>query len=76
MFDGSNIGDIETLVSIAESVGLSGDEARRVLVERTEKAAVDGDWQRVRAIGVTGVPTFLANGYVGVRGVRGVRAGT
>jgi predicted DsbA family dithiol-disulfide isomerase len=61
--DGKNIGDLETLVSIAESVGLSGDEARRVLVERTEKAAVDGDWQRVRAMGVTGVPTFVANGY-------------
>ena len=53
----------DRLVALAESVGLSAEEARRVLDERTEKAAVDDDWKRVRAMGVTGVPTFVANGY-------------
>lgn len=61
--DGKNIGDVDTLVAVAESVGLSGAGARRVLEERTEKAAVDADWQRVRAMGVSSVPTFVANGY-------------
>lgn len=61
--DGRDLGDCDTLVALAESVGLSGQKARRVLVERTEKGAVDDDWQRVRALGITGVPTFVANGY-------------
>ncbi len=62
--DNKNIGDIEELVPIAESVGLDGELARRVLEERTFKAAVDDDWQRSRATGVTGVPTFFGNDLI------------
>lgn len=59
---GRNIGDIETLVQIAEEVGLSASEARAVLTERRFKDAIDADWQRSREYGITGVPTFVANG--------------
>jgi predicted DsbA family dithiol-disulfide isomerase len=58
-----NIGDVDELVSIAESVGLPPDEARRVLTERTFRAEIDADWAKSRAYGVTGVPTFVAGGY-------------
>ena len=58
-----NIGDIDTLVQIAERVGLPADEARAVLTERRFKAEVDADWQRSYAFGITGVPTFVANGH-------------
>jgi predicted DsbA family dithiol-disulfide isomerase len=58
-----NIGDIDTLVQIAERVGLPASEARDVLTERRFKAAVDADWQRSQAFGITGVPTFVANGH-------------
>lgn len=61
--EGRDIGDVEVLVAIAEQVGLSGDEARRVLTERTERATVDADWTRARGMGVTSVPTFVAAGY-------------
>ena len=66
---GQNIGDIETLVELATQVGLSADEARAVLTERRFQAAVDADWQRSREFGVTGVPTFVADG----RGVVGAQ---
>jgi len=57
-----NIGDVEVLVRVASSVGLPADEARRVLSERTFRAAVDGDWARARELGVTGVPTYIMGG--------------
>jgi predicted DsbA family dithiol-disulfide isomerase len=61
--DGRNIGDIEVLVDIAQSVGLSADDARGVLADRTFKDAVDADWEQARRYGVTGVPTFVAGRY-------------
>jgi predicted DsbA family dithiol-disulfide isomerase len=64
-----NIGDLDTLVDIATSVGLPGDEARDVLTARRFKAAIDADWQRSHALGITGVPTFVADnrGVVGAQ---------
>jgi predicted DsbA family dithiol-disulfide isomerase len=61
--DSRNIGDPEILVEITTQVGLPADEARRVLVERPYKDAVDADWQKSHTYGVTGVPTFVAARY-------------
>jgi predicted DsbA family dithiol-disulfide isomerase len=58
-----NIGDPEILVELARSVGLPGEEARAVLSERRFKDAVDADWAKSHAYGVTGVPTFVAARY-------------
>jgi len=65
--DARNIGDTEVLVGLAQSVGLSGEEARAVLAERRFKDAVDADWAKSHRYGVTGVPTFVADrhGVVG-----------
>ena len=64
-----NIGDAEVLVEIAKSVGLPAEAAREVIEKRTHKAAIDADWEKSRAYGVTGVPTFVigANGVVGAQ---------
>jgi predicted DsbA family dithiol-disulfide isomerase len=59
--DGSNIAKIPVLVDLAESVGLSGEEAQRVLEARAFKEAVDLDWSRAHAMGVTAVPTFVVD---------------
>lgn len=59
---GTDVGSVDALVGIAERVGLPADEARRVLTERAFRAAVDRDWAHARALGVSGVPTFLAGG--------------
>ena len=61
--DGRNIGDKEELIRIAESAGLDAAKAREVLEKRTFKDAVDQDWAKSRAYGITGVPTFVAGGY-------------
>ena len=61
--DSRNIGDPDILVEIAESAGLDGAEARRVIDERRFKDEVDADWQKSAAYGVTGVPTFVAARY-------------
>ncbi len=61
--EGRNIGDVEELVEIAMSVGLSAADTRRVLADRTFSAAIDADWQKSRGYGITGVPTFVAGGY-------------
>jgi predicted DsbA family dithiol-disulfide isomerase len=64
-----DISQPSVLLEIAERVGLPVDEARRVLQDRTFKAAVDADWAVSRRYGVTGVPTFVA----GRRGVVGAQ---
>lgn len=62
--DARNIADTDVLVAVAESVGLDGAHARRVLHNREFKSAVDQDWQRSRETGVTGVPTFYSDDLV------------
>jgi len=61
--DGSNIGELEVLVDIAESVGLPADAARAVMEDRTFQSAIDADWEKSRQYGITGVPTFVAGGH-------------
>ncbi len=67
--DGENIGDVNVLLAAAAQVGLPVDEARQVLEARTMRAVVDEDWTRARAIGITGVPTFVAD-KIGVVGAQ------
>jgi len=61
--DGRDVGDRDTLVDIAQSVGLSATAAAEVIDNRTYKEAVNADWEKSRALGVTGVPTYVAGGY-------------
>jgi len=62
--DGYNIADINTLAEIAQAVGLSFDEACKVLKERACSDAVDADWKHASALRVTAVPTFLMDGQL------------
>ena len=59
--EGKNIGKIDELVDLAKSLGLPDKEARSVLELRTFKEKVDSDWSRSRALGITGVPTFVVD---------------
>ena len=67
--DNVNLAKIDNLVQIAERIGLPATEAASVLEERQFRAAVDSDWQRSRALGITGVPAFV----VGDRGLVGAQ---
>jgi predicted DsbA family dithiol-disulfide isomerase len=62
--DCRNLGSVDTLVSIAEAAGISGEEVRQILIDRTYKAAVDADWEKARRYGITGVPSFVAGGQM------------
>ena len=57
--DGKNIGKVDELLALAKSICLPEKEARSVLEMRTFREAVDLDWSRSRALGITGVPTFV-----------------
>jgi len=62
--EGKNIGKVDELVTLAKRIGLPEKEARSVLELRTFKEAVDADWSRSRALGITAVPTFVADQQV------------
>ena len=64
-----NIGDADVLVEQAGKVGLDEQAARQVLSERSFSGAIDEDWKRSMAMGVSGVPTYL----VGQHGVVGAQ---
>jgi predicted DsbA family dithiol-disulfide isomerase len=59
--DGKNIGRVDELVTLAKSIGLSEKKARSVLELRTFQEAVDSDWMRAHALGITAVPTFVVD---------------
>ena len=67
--DGRNLWELETLRSVAEALGLDADAAEDAVVSGRFAPAVDQDWARSRALGVTGVPTFV----VGRQGVVGAQ---
>ena len=67
--DGVNLADINNLVSIASSIGLDEEDTGGTLVSRRFRDEVDVDWERSRALGITGVPAFVING----RGVAGAQ---
>ncbi len=60
--DGKNIADPAVLLDLVDQVGLDRGVAEVVIQDRTFSPAVDADWQLSRSYGVTGVPTFVANG--------------
>jgi len=65
--EAKNIAKADMLVGLSKSIGLPGDEARRVVLDRTFREAVDADWKRSRDLGITAVPTVImsAQGIVG-----------
>jgi predicted DsbA family dithiol-disulfide isomerase len=61
--DGRNIAKPEELKCVAESAGLPGEEALQVLSEYRFATAVDADWERARAFGITAVPAHIYGRY-------------
>ena len=51
------------LLDCVEAAGLSVDEARTIIEQRTFEQAVDEDWAKSQQYGVSGVPTYVAGGY-------------
>ncbi|SMO58350.1 DsbA family oxidoreductase [Gracilimonas mengyeensis] len=71
--EGKLISDSDTLVKIAEGVGLDAREAASVLEEETYKSAVRQDEHVARQIGIQGVPFFYINEKYGLSGAQPVK---
>ncbi len=70
--DGLNIADIDTLVVIAKEVGLSEEDARKVLMTEDYGDQVVDEINEGRQIGVQGVPFFVLNRKYGISGAQPV----
>ena len=56
---GINIGKVEELVKLADTLGLPVEEARDALQTRAFREAVDADWALSHKMDITAVPTFV-----------------
>lgn len=68
--DLEDIGKIDTIVQVGESVGLDGVELRKALESGEYRQQVDDGIRWSREIGVTGVPTFVFDEQYGVVGAQ------
>jgi len=68
--DGKNVGDVETLVSLAVSLGIDTDEAKNSLESDQFDYEINQDILEARNNGITGVPFFILNGKYGVSGAQ------
>lgn len=58
-----NIGSPEVLADLVTDLGLDPTDLRVALAERRYRERVQAQYQEAREIGVTAVPTFVAEGY-------------
>ncbi len=70
--DGKNVGDIETLASLAESLGIDKEEAQQALTSEEFDYNISQDIQEAKNNGVSGVPFFVLNGKYAVSGAQSV----
>ncbi|WP_205504058.1 DsbA family oxidoreductase [Rufibacter psychrotolerans] len=67
---GKNIGDLDTLVQLAEEVGLDPTEAREALQSDAFRKDVQLDLYHAQQVGVRGVPFFVFNNKYAVSGAQ------
>ena len=58
LVEGKNIASVSVLVDLADSIGLSRQEATRVLETRAFSGQVDQDWSHSRRMNVQVIPTL------------------
>jgi len=68
--DGKNVGDVEVLVALAESLGIDKEEARQAVTTDQLDYEVNQDIQEARNNGISGVPFFVLNGKYAVSGAQ------
>lgn len=63
-----DIGDVETLAEIGESIGMDGMVVRDLLASNSDEAAVIEEEFFYRRLGVQGVPAYIFNGQFALSG--------
>jgi predicted DsbA family dithiol-disulfide isomerase len=74
LVDGEAIDDTGTLIRIATEVGLSPDDAHKVLNSDAYAGDVRDDIRQARELGATGVPFFVFDRTYGISGAQPVEA--
>ena len=69
---GENIGEIEVLTSLASALGLEAESLRQALEGRQFEKSVLDDELEAQALGVSGVPAFIADRKAALTGVQPV----
>jgi predicted DsbA family dithiol-disulfide isomerase len=69
---GEDIGDVGVLASLATKLGLSGASLRLALEAHEFEESVLADEREALALGVSGVPAFVANRMAALSGVQSV----
>jgi len=69
---GEDIGDVGVLASLATGLGLSGASLRAALETHEFEEGVLADEREAEALGVSGVPAFVANRMAALSGVQSV----
>jgi predicted DsbA family dithiol-disulfide isomerase len=70
--EGSDIGDIETLVRLGVEAGLVERECRAALILRAGLDGVIAAERHASVLGITGVPTFIFDGLYTISGAQEV----
>lgn len=70
--EGVRVGERKELVRLATEVGLDAAEAEGALADQRFASTVRDDEAEARALGVSGVPFFLADGKLAVSGAQSV----
>lgn len=68
--EGALMSDADTLVRLAEDVGLEGDEVRAMLEGDRFSEDVRGDELMARHLGISGVPFFVVDSRYGISGAQ------
>ncbi len=69
---GENIGEIDVLVSLTSDLKMNPDDLREALKNGSFTGSVFSDETEAQALGVSGVPAFVANRFAALSGVQTV----
>ncbi|RCX16995.1 DSBA-like thioredoxin domain-containing protein [Fontibacillus phaseoli] len=72
--DSLNIGDLDTLVFLAQGIGLNGEEVGKILTSESYFAEVRGDERVAGEIGIRGVPFFVLDEKYAISGAQPLEA--
>lgn len=70
LIEGANLGEVDTLVRLAEEIGV--EDARPVVTSDQYTTDVEADIREARLLGATGVPFFVLDRKYGVSGAQPV----
>jgi len=65
-----NLGELETLKSLATQVGLDAEALAEALTDERYREQVQQEIDWARSVGVTGIPTFILNDQYAVVGAQ------